>query len=100
MRKPELNSQRTGFIAGMIIPMVSFLVFYLFRYGHIPFIEFWRYIWFRDILAPLLSLNILPNLVIFYLFIRKNYLLSARGVLLATFMFAGIILLFKVMSLI
>ncbi len=98
MRKPELNSQKTGVFAGLIIPLVSFILFYLFRYGHIPFLEFLRYVWFRDILAPLLSLNMLPNLLIFYLFIRKNYLLSARGVLVATFIFAGIILLFKVTS--
>lgn len=98
MRKPGLNSQRTGLFAGLIIPLVSFFLFYLFRYGHIPFFEFLKYVWFRDILAPLMSLNILPNLLIFYIFIRKNYLFSARGVLLATFIFAGIILLLKVIS--
>ncbi len=98
MRKPDLNSQKTGLVAGLVLPLLTFLVFYLIRYSDITFHEFIRYVWFRSILAPLLSLNILPNLVIFYLFIRKNYLFSARGVLFATFSYAGVILIVKVLS--
>lgn len=97
MQRPELNSQRTGFIAGIILPLISFFLFYLFRYGEIPLIEFIKYVYFRQVLSPVLSLNILPNLIIFYLFIRKDYLRSARGVLLATFLFAGVVLLIKVL---
>ncbi|TVR72600.1 MAG: hypothetical protein EA408_06585 [Marinilabiliales bacterium] len=98
MRKPELNSQTTGLVAGLVLPLLTFLVFYLIRYGDISIPEFIRYVWFRGILASLLSLNILPNLAIFYLFIRKNYLFSARGVLFATFSYAGVILIVKVLS--
>ena len=60
--------------------------------------EFLEYTYFRGILSSLLSLNILPNLILFYLFIRKDYLFSARGVLIATFLFAGLVLIIKVMS--
>ncbi len=98
MQKPELDSQKTGFVAGLILPLISFLVFYLFRYREIEFTEFIRHIYSREILSPLLSLNILPNLLLFYLFIRKNYLFSARGVVLATFVFALVVLFFRVLT--
>jgi len=98
MQKPELNSQTAGIIAGIILPLVSFIIFYFFRYRDVPFFEFLNTIYSRRVLSPFLSLNILPNLIIFYLFIRKDYLLPARGVLLATLLFAVIVLIFKIIS--
>ncbi len=98
MQKPELNSQITGLLAGIVLPLISFLMFYLFRYREIPFFEFIMHIYSREILSPLLSLNILPNLILFYLFIRKDYLFSARGVVLATLLFAVIVLFFRVLT--
>lgn len=98
MPRPEFNSQKTGFVIGMILPVVSFLIFYFIRYSDISLKEFVSFVYFRDILSPLLTLNILPNLAVFFLFIRKDFLLSARGVLLATFLFAGLVFVFKVVS--
>lgn len=98
MQKPEFNSQKTGFVSGIILPVISFFIFYLIRYGGVPMTEFLKYTYFRGILSSLLSLNILPNLIVFYLFIRKDYLLSARGVLLATFLLAGLVLIIKLIS--
>lgn len=97
MQRPASNSQKTGFVLGIILPVVSFLVFYFYRYREIPVVEFLRLTYFSDVLSPLLSLNILPNLIIFFIFIRKDYLLSARGVLIATFLFGGMVLFFKVL---
>jgi len=98
MQKPAFNTQKTGFISGIILPVISFFIFYLVRYRGIGMAEFLEYTYFRGILSSLLSLNILPNLILFYLFIRKDYLFSARGVLIATFLFAGLVLIIKVMS--
>jgi hypothetical protein len=98
MQKQAYNSQKTGFIPGILLPLVSLLVFYLYSYSDIPVGEFMRFIFFRDILSSLISLFILPNLLLFFIFIRKDYLLSARGVLLATFLFAGLIMVLKVVT--
>jgi hypothetical protein len=95
MQKPAYNSLKTGFILGIFIPLASFLGFYLVRYRSIPFSEFITYVYLRDVLSSLISLNILPNLILFFIFIRMNYLLSAKGVLIATFLFAGIVFIVK-----
>jgi hypothetical protein len=95
MQKPAFNSLKTGFILGIVLPVISFLGFYLVRYRAIPFSEFITYVYFRDVLSSLLSLNILPNLILFFIFIRIDYLFSARGVLIATFLFAGIVFIVK-----
>ena len=96
MQRLVFNSQKTGFFLGFLLPVISFFAFYLFRYTGISLSEFLTYVYFRGVLSPLLSLNILPNLILFFFFVKKDYLLSARGVLIATIIFAGAVFFFKV----
>lgn len=98
MLKSSCNSQKIGFLLGVLLPVVSFLGFYFIRYGDIPLMEFIKYIYFRGVISPLISLNILPNLVAFFVFIRMDYLFSARGVLVATFLFAVVVLILKFLT--
>jgi hypothetical protein len=98
MQSLDFNSQKTGFFLGILFPLIFLSGFYLYRYSDIPVAEFIRFIYFREILSPLVSLNILPNLILFFIFIRLDYLFSARGVLLATFLFAGLVMVLKVIS--
>jgi len=98
MKGPVLNSQKAGLLLGLLLPVISFFIFYLVRFREIPLPEFVNMVYLRNVLSPLLSLNILPNLLLFFVFIRKDYLLSAKGVLLATFLFAIGVFILKVLS--
>jgi hypothetical protein len=98
MQKLEFNSQKTGFFFGIILPVIALLVFYFFRYRTIPVAEFFRFVYFRNILSPLVSLTVLPNLLLFFLFLRSNFLQGARGVLLATFVLAVVVVIIKALS--
>lgn len=98
MQIQEFNSQKAGFTGGIILPLVALLAFYLYRYNSIPIAEFFRYVYFRNILSPLLSLTVLPNLLLFFLFIRNDFLHAARGVLMATIALGVIVLIIRVVS--
>jgi hypothetical protein len=97
MPRQKYNSWKTGFFPGIMIPAISFLGFYLIRYREVPFTEYVRFIYFRDVLSALLSLNILPNLILFFVFIRIDFIPAARGVLSATLFYAFLVLLFKLL---
>jgi hypothetical protein len=97
MPKQKYDSWKSGFLPGVIIPAISFMSFYLVRYSEIPLMEYIMFIYFRDVLSPLLSVNILPNLILFFVFIRADYLRAARGVLTATFLYAFLVLVFKLL---
>ena len=47
------------------------------------------------LLAPLLSLAVLPNLAVFYLLLQRNKYQSVRGVILATLFYALLIVFLK-----
>ena len=54
-----------------------------------------RDIWQMKIFLKILSLCVFPNLGFFFLFYRMKYDMAARGVILATFMYAFLVLIAK-----
>lgn len=84
----------TGLIPGLILPVVTLLGFWLFRSGA-SLMQFLATFQNMGILSKILSLSVLPNLLLFFIFIwtRRNF--SARGVIFATLLVAFVMLILK-----
>jgi hypothetical protein len=89
------NDVRLGLAAGLVVPLITVLIFYQVRFSHLSLVEFFSSLISRNVLSSLLSLCVIPNLLVFFIFIWTNLLYLARGVLMATFVFAAIILIVK-----
>ncbi len=85
----------TGWIIGAILPLIIFLITYQVKYSEIEFMVFVRNMWSMKIFLKLLSLCVFPNLGFFFLFYRAKYDMAARGVIMATFMYAFMVLVGK-----
>jgi hypothetical protein len=79
----------------MLFPLLALVIFYLISSPDISFSEFIVLIASRKKLSSLISLSLVPDLLVFFIFIWLNYLYSARGVLAAVFLFALIVVLTK-----
>jgi hypothetical protein len=90
--KSKVNNVWIGTILGLLVPAVTVFLAYKIRFGQNDFGEFLRVIVQNKVLSPLLSLCVIPNLLVFLIFIWLNYLYSARGVLLSTFIIGIVIL--------
>ena len=86
----------TGWLIGIILPLIIFLITYEVKYSEMEFSVYLRNIWNMKIFLKILSLCVFPNLAFFLLFYRQKYDMAARGVIMATFMFAFIVLIGKV----
>lgn len=95
MKRSRFDSQLLGLIAGLILPIVSLIIFYMVRHSDLSPGEFVSTMMRLNILTQVISLHVIPNLLLFFIFIWKNFLYSARGVLTATFIFAGLVFLLK-----
>ena len=84
-----------GLIAGLLVPLLALLIFYLISSQDTAFSEFIRFIISRKKLSSLISLSVVPDLLVFFIFIWLDYLYSARGVLAAVFLLALIVVLTK-----
>ncbi len=93
------NTVRAGVIAGLIVPMLGILLYSLltvtvFR----PQLElgfFLRGMVFgiKGNIAPVLSLSLLADVVLFFAFDRKRMLKAMRGVIGAMFVYGAVIVL-------
>lgn len=88
------KTERFGFIAGIIIPIFVILGFYFYRnYENLS--SFINSLMSMGIISKLVSLCVVPNLLLFFLFMWKNNLRPARGVIGATFIYALLVLAMK-----
>ena len=88
----KLNNLWIGLAAGIIFPVIALTCYYFARYSDLSVRDFFAVYKNLGILTHIISLSVLPDLLVFFLFIRRNLLKSARGVLLATFLFTFVVL--------
>jgi hypothetical protein len=86
--KQSFDSKLLGIIIGMIIPSISILTFYATTFDKVPISFFISHSLQLRILPQIISLCVLPNLGVFFLFMWRERLLSARGVIFATLFMA------------
>lgn len=84
-----------GWLIGTIVPIVIFLITYQVKYSEMEFMVFLKSMWQMKIFLKLLSLCVFPNLGFFFLFYRNKYDMAARGVIMATFIYAFVVLFAK-----
>ncbi|MFN4083165.1 MAG: hypothetical protein ACK4K9_05985 [Bacteroidia bacterium] len=84
-----------GLLAGLLGPSIGILIFYFINFSNSPIHSFIEIGFEQKIFSPLLSLCCVVNLGIFYLFIHFEHYLSARGVILATFLYGFVIVALK-----
>ncbi|MBN1252324.1 MAG: hypothetical protein JXR51_02665 [Bacteroidales bacterium] len=90
----KYNKEKIGLITGLILPVITIFVFFLVKNPD-SFKIFINQIIGVNIYSELISVCVVPNLLLFFIFIWTNRMLSARGVIGATFIYAIIILILK-----
>ncbi len=93
--KYKFDKTKFGFWPGLLGPLLVFAVVYLVQGEGQPFSQYIEGLWVFNVLIKLLSLCVFPNLLLFLFFIRKKYDWAARGVLMATFIYAFVVLFSK-----
>ena len=81
-----------GIIAGIVLPIVVMLIFYLSSYAYLTVPDFLRKMVFQSILLKVLSLCAIINLGAFFFFYQTENDRAARGVIMATMIFALIVM--------
>jgi hypothetical protein len=89
--KSRVNNVWLGSFLGLLVPVITLLLVYKIRFSKYDLNEFFIVFIQNKVLSSLLSLSVIPNLLVFLIFIWLNYLYSARGVLLSTFIVGFVI---------
>jgi len=98
MNKYPLNNQFiTGFMAGLLLPVIAFFAIYIFSKSGMSVNAFIERIISRNILTHVISLCVFLNLIIFLIFNRFDKLKSAKGVLGVTILWALAVFAIKIL---
>lgn len=89
------NRVSYGLLVGFLMPILSFVMYYMFRFGHTTFLDYIHILIESKKIANVLSLSVLPNLAPFMLLINSSRYSSGRGVLAATIVLGVIIFILK-----
>ncbi len=89
------DSRFTGILTGLIAPIIGMLIFWMAAFGIDGLMDITVLLNQTDKLSALISLGLIANLGCFFLFYKMKLDESARGVILATFVYGFVILILK-----
>ena len=92
--KFKWDSMYTGLGLGVILPVASFIVTWVIRSDQ-SLVEYIRGFQRLQTLSGLVSLSVIPNLLLFFVFIWLAKYRASRGVIFATLVFAILMLILK-----
>lgn len=84
----SLDRLALGTLIGLALPPLAIYLFYLTRHSPLGFGAFVQNAITVQISSALLSVSVVPNLAAFFLFLQSDRYYSARGILLATILWA------------
>ncbi len=91
----KIDRQGYGVLAGLLLPLLGVYLYYLLAPFSMSFGLFISNVFQMHLTAKVLSLGVLANLIGFLIVIGFKWDRFGRGIVLATFIYAAIILIFR-----
>ena len=97
MEKTKLNNFILGISAGLLLPFISIIVYWAWGYRLVDFYpQFFHFLLMGRVLSAVVSLCLIPNLGLFFLFLNREYYKSCRGMILSTLLYGFLIVYLKI----
>jgi hypothetical protein len=77
-----------GFGIGILFPLAAFMIYYQSKYNNVEFKSFLYTLHTYKLLFKIISLCVLVDLPVFYAFLQFKRYYTARGLVMACFIFA------------
>ena len=85
------NNVVTGVISGIIMPVIAFLLFFLFTRNGLSMVQYLERVTETGKTTEVMSVAVFANILIFLFFNRFDMLRASKGVLGITFIWAFIV---------
>lgn len=94
----KLDKLGIGLFLGILIPVVTFFAYYLIKFSDIGFSDYLASMHHYKLLFKILSLCVLADLPVFYIFIQLKFWKTSRGIVFACFIFAFMVLGYRIFN--
>jgi hypothetical protein len=97
IKKPKWDNYWFGLVIGIFLPLLFIFIYWMYSYSFMNFIPtFFSYLIKGKVLAPVLSMCLVPILAVFYFFLNSEKYKTIKGILTAVFLYGFIILYLKI----
>jgi hypothetical protein len=93
----KLDSVWLGMMVGIVLPVLAFVMFYYGSFAQVPFHFFIQYSLKIGALINILTVSLIPNFLIFALFIWRRHYSSAKGMVIASASFTVLFILLRIL---
>jgi len=84
----KFDKLHLGLMLGFLAPVLTMAIIYILKFTDSNLSELVDLLVQKRVFTKIISLCVIPNLALFFLFLNKFLYKSARGILLATILFA------------
>ncbi|PLX23424.1 MAG: hypothetical protein C0597_01070 [Marinilabiliales bacterium] len=84
----KFDKLHLGLMLGILAPVLTMAIIYILKFTDSNLSELVDLLVQKRVFTKIISLCVIPNLALFFLFLNKFLYKSARGILLATILFA------------
>ncbi len=93
------DSLRLGIILGFLAPVAAMFIYYFIQFRAFTLSEFFQVLFTqKSLLTAIVSICLIANAVVFTIYINKRFDRTARGVFIATCIYAVASLLYKLLG--
>ena len=83
-----LNKFWLGFLVGLVLPALFFLLYFLFRFRDLSIGHYFQLLAQTGKIVHVMSLAVFPNSIPFMFFVRSSRFRSGRGIMAITIIYA------------
>ncbi len=94
----KYNKPAVGLLCGIILPIIAFIAFFSYAYftgENISLIDYFNMLKETDTIIPILSVCILPNLILYFIFKKIDYWYAIKGVIISVFIYTILVVVIK-----
>lgn len=84
-----------GLIPALLIPLLGLTGFYLYKFAGQDLSYFLQTLISRSLMAPVISISLLPNVFLFFFFLNRHQYKQGQGVILSLLLYGVAIVYFK-----
>ncbi len=95
-KQPFLDKIIWGLLFGLLFPLLIFWCYYFIKFRDIPFTTYILNLHTYGLLFKIMSLCVLSDLPLFYLFLQFKYMKGARGIVMSCFLFGFAVLGYRI----
>lgn len=87
---------KLGIVLGFLAPLIGMVLFYFYKFSAVPFKVYLQYLvaW-KSLLTSIISISLIANAIIFTIYINTKRDFTAKGIFIATCIYAIVTLIIK-----